>query len=88
LNLLAEYPNGELLQQEFYHALRTRKDSYYNAFLRVKNRLLDGKLIGYRLDEHTNKMIGLTPKGWIFLQKIRDLEDLITESGNTSNLNE
>jgi predicted transcriptional regulator len=77
--VLGELPENEISQKKFFHLLKNAYHSYYNAFLRSKEKLLQSNLIYYRLDEQIQLIIGLTPKGRNFYQKLMDLERILEE---------
>jgi predicted transcriptional regulator len=76
LDALCSFPNCEAKQNDFYKVLKER-GSYLNAFFRVKDDLLKGKIIAYKLDENYEKVILLTEKGKDLVKKIREIEVLL-----------
>jgi len=72
--ILSQFDNNKIEKRVFYENLN--KISYYNSFLRVKDKLLEKKLINIeKVDGKT--YIGLTKKGKIILNKLVELNELI-----------
>jgi predicted transcriptional regulator len=72
--ILSQYENNKIEKRVFYDNLN--KFSYYNSFLRVKNKLIEKKLIN--IEKNNGKTyIGLTEKGKIVLDKLIELNKLI-----------
>lgn len=76
LEILAECPNYEINQTQFFKIL-TDSNSYPNIFFRVKKDLLHHDLIAYKLDKENNKVIYLTEKGVEIWNKINEIEQLL-----------
>ena len=51
--------------------------SYPNTYFRVKQDLLDYKIIGYKLNSENEKVIYLTEKGKNIMAKIEQIEDIL-----------
>ena len=76
LTILGAFKDGEAVQKEFFREFETR-DSYYNAFLRVKDYLIEHDLISFKCKRDGTKVIYLTDKGYFVLGKLKDIEDVI-----------
>ncbi|MCF2140787.1 MAG: hypothetical protein K9W44_12095 [Candidatus Lokiarchaeota archaeon] len=76
LEILADYPNCEVLQSDFFKRL-VDSNSYPNIYFRVKNDLLKHDIIAYKLDKDNNKVIYLTEKGVEIWNKINEIEKLL-----------
>ena len=76
LVVLYEFPNHKAKEADFFQKLKDN-ESYLNEFYRVKQDLLDYKLIAYELDETYNKVIKVTNKGLLVLDKIKGIEEFL-----------
>jgi predicted transcriptional regulator len=77
LEILAEL-NSEAEESVFFQALK-EKGSYLNEYYRVKKELLKQGLIKYRLNEEYEKVIILTEKGNAILNKIKEIEEILSQ---------
>lgn len=82
LEILDEFENKEAKETDFFQKLKD-KESYLNEFYRVKKNLIESGLIAYKLDEMYDKVISLTDKGNLFLDKIKEIEGLLTSPKDT-----
>jgi predicted transcriptional regulator len=82
LEILAEL-GSESEESVFFQALK-EKGSYLNEYYRVKKDLLKKGLIKYRLNDDYDKMIGITPKGNILLEKIKEIEEILSISDEST----
>ena len=72
--ILSQFENNKTEKRVFYDKLN--RFSYYNSFLRVKDKLVEKKLIS--IEKNSGKMyIGLTEKGKTVLHKLTELNKLI-----------
>ncbi|MHA1727300.1 MAG: hypothetical protein ACTSWY_01050 [Promethearchaeota archaeon] len=78
LEVLNKFEKHEAKEKTFFKTLKD-ENSYLNEFYRVKDELIDFKLIGYKLDadDNYNKVIFLTDRGKEVLNKIRSIESLL-----------
>lgn len=76
LETLSEFKNNEAIESEFFQKLK-EKNSYLNEFYRVKDELLRFGLIAYKLDEEYNKVVYITEKGKVLLNKIKKIDELL-----------
>ena len=72
--ILSQFDNNKTEKRVFYDKLN--KFSYYNSFLRVKDRLIEKKLVSFERN-NGKTYIGLTDKGKIVLDKLTELNKLI-----------
>lgn len=77
LKVLGTFDNSEAVQSQFFEKFE-EANSYYNAYLRVKKALLDSDLIKFKLNENNEKVIYLTDKGKTVLDKLQEIENLIS----------
>ncbi|MHA1112107.1 MAG: hypothetical protein ACTSRE_13445 [Promethearchaeota archaeon] len=77
IEILSEL-GSEAEESVFFSALK-EKGSYLNEYYRVKKDLLKKGLIKYRLNEDYEKVIILTKKGSSLLEKIKDIEDILSQ---------
>ncbi len=72
--ILSQFENNKTEKHVFYDKLN--RFSYYNSFLRVKDKLIEKKLIS--IEKNNDKTyIGLTEKGKKVLDKLTELNKLI-----------
>lgn len=72
--ILSQFENKKTEKRVFYDKLNSF--SYYNSFLRVKDKLLEKKIIS--IEKNNGKTyIGLTEKGKTVLEKLTELNKLI-----------
>lgn len=76
LEILDEFEKKEAKETDFFQKLKD-KESYLNEFYRVKKNLIETGLIAYKLDEMYDKVISLTDKGKLFLDKIKEIDNLL-----------
>jgi hypothetical protein len=76
LQLLNDFPNHKAKEADFFQKLKDN-ESYLNEFYRVKQDLLDYRLLAYELDENYNKVVKVTEKGLLILDKIKGIEDFL-----------
>ena len=76
LQTLYEAEGQKMPQKKFFERFE-EEQSYYNAYLLVKDILIDENLIKFELDENINKVIGLTDKGKTIFSKILEIEELL-----------
>jgi len=72
--ILSQFKNYKIEKRIFYKKLN--KFSYYNAFLREKNKLLERGIINIKKKEGKT-FISLTKKGITLLNKLKELNNLI-----------
>lgn len=77
LFVLYKAKNYSLSLPIFFERL-TEFGSYYNAFFRVKNEMVDFGVIEYKKSRNKERMIGLTPKGIKIVQILKQIEDLLS----------
>jgi len=77
LQTLYSAKDHKMPQKAFFERFE-KEQSYYNAYLLVKDILLDQNLIKFELDENINKVIGLTEKGKTIFSKILEIEELLS----------
>ena len=74
--ILSQFKNNKAEKSAFYK--KFKKISYYNAFLRVKDRLIKKGLI--KIERVNNKIyIRLIKKGKMMLDKLVELNNLLKE---------
>ena len=73
-HILSQFDNYKTEKRTFYEELN--KFSYYNSFLRVKDKLLEKKLINFEKNDGKT-YITLTDKGKTVLDKLLEINDLI-----------
>ena len=78
LQTLAGFPEKKAVQKEFFDRFE-KEQSYYNAYLRVKDLLLKEGLIKFELNENNDKVICLTDKGQKVFDKIMEIEKILNE---------
>jgi predicted transcriptional regulator len=78
LQILGSFDNGEAIQKEFFKRFE-EKQSYYNAYLRVKPYLVENGLINFKCTQEGTKIIYLTDKGLNLLGKLEEIEKIIEE---------
>ena len=76
LYILGNFEKNEAKQATFFEMFAEEK-SYYNAYLRVKDLLLEQKLIKFKLNTENDKVIFLTKKGITLLMKMKEIEALL-----------
>ena len=76
LKVLGSFEKKEAVQSKFFEKFE-QNDSYYNAYLRVKNSLLKTSLIKFKLNDNNDKVIYLTEKGQKVLRKMEEIEKLL-----------
>ena len=76
MDVLNKVPNKEVAQSVFFNNLK-EIDSYPITYFRVKQDLLDYKIIGYKLNSENEKVIYLTEKGKNIMAKIEQIEDIL-----------
>jgi predicted transcriptional regulator len=76
MDVLNNVPNKEVAQSKFFNDLK-KNDSYPNTYFRVKDDLLNYKIIGYKLNHENEKVIFLTEKGKEIMEKIEQIEDIL-----------
>ena len=69
LNALAEFENYEVNQPQFFQKLEEMK-SYYNAYLRVRQVMVEKDIIQFKLT--------LTEKGQQLFNKISEIKEILT----------
>ena len=69
--------NHSMTLSEFFEKLEYEKNSYYNAFFRVKKDLLGMGLIRYRQNRYKEKVIQLTPKGVKIVRILKEINNII-----------
>ncbi len=74
--VLSQYKEFKAEKGEFYRTLI--EFSNYNSFLRIKNKLMEKKLINLEKNNGT-EYIGLTEKGRLVYDSLLHLEELIKE---------
>ncbi len=62
---------------EFFDRLKETKDSYYNAFFRVKADLKEFGLIEYRRNRNKEKTIRLTSKGVKIVRVLKEINRIL-----------
>ncbi len=72
--ILSQFKNYRIEKRIFYKKLN--KFSYYNAFFREKNKLLERGIINIKKKEGKT-FISLTKKGITLLNKLKELNNLI-----------
>ena len=72
--ILSQFKNYKIEKRIFYKKLN--KFSYYNAFFREKNKLLERGIINIKKKEGKT-FISLTKKGITLLNKLKELNNLI-----------
>jgi len=72
--ILSQFENNKTEKRIFYEKLN--RISYYNSFLRVKDKLIEKKLISFEKN-NGKTYIGLTKKGKKVLDKLTELNKLI-----------
>lgn len=72
--ILSQFDNYKTEKRNFYEELN--KISYYNSFLRVKDKLLEKELIQFEKNDGKT-YITLTDKGKTVLDKLLEINDLI-----------
>ncbi len=72
--ILSQFKNYRVEKRIFYKKLN--KFSYYNAFFREKNKLLERGIINIKKKEGKT-FISLTKKGITLLNKLKELNNLI-----------
>ena len=72
--ILSQFKNYKIEKRIFYKKLN--KFSYYNAFFREKNKLLERGIININKKEGKT-FISLTKKGITLLNKLKELNNLI-----------
>jgi len=72
--ILSQFENNKTEKRIFYEKLN--RISYYNSFLRVKDKLIEKKLISFEKNDGKT-YIGLTKKGKTVLDKLTELNKLI-----------
>lgn len=77
LQILGDCDHHEAPQPEFFQKLLDH-GTYYNAYLRVKKILTSSQLIGFKLNDHQDKVIFLTPKGLAVLERVQAIEAMLT----------
>ena len=78
LTILGSFDKGEAVQKEFFKKFE-ENESYYNAYLRVKNFLVENGLIDFKCTQDGTKIIFLTDKGLSLLGKLGEIEILLNE---------
>ncbi len=76
-NILLKFKNYTVELHEFYKELN--KISYYNSFLRIKEKLLQKNLINIHKSKN-KKYISLTELGINVYNKLIELNDILTKS--------
>ena len=77
LQTLAGFKDFKAVQKSFFEKFE-KEQSYYNAYLRVKDILLKEDLIKFELNEENEKVISLTEKGKDLYRKIEEIEALLS----------
>ena len=72
--ILSQFNNYRTEKRTFYEELN--KISYYNSFLRVKDKLLEKELIQFEKNDGKT-YISLTDKGKTVLSKLLEINDMI-----------
>lgn len=83
LEILDGKKGKDVKEAEFFDALKKRK-SYLNEFYRVKQKLLEYGLVGYKLDKDYDKVIFITDMGEEVLQKVSEITELMEEGKKAS----
>jgi len=73
--ILSEKDTKTMTMKKFYEALN--KNSYYNAFLRVKDFLLEHDLIEIRKVKGSKGIITLTIKGVVLWNKLKQVNKIL-----------
>lgn len=76
-SILSKQKNFQVDKHTFYNQLNNF--SYYNSFIRIKNKLLNKGLIELTYNNNKFKSIKLTKKGITLLTKLREINELILE---------
>lgn len=79
LEMISEFKGYEAKQSDFFKKLKEHR-SYLNSFFRVKDDLIEYKIIAYKLDDTFEKVIYLTDKGKELNEKISEIEDIIKKN--------
>ncbi len=69
--------NYSLTLPEFFERLEDERNSYYNAFFRVKNEMLKYGIILNKKSRNGEKVIGLTKKGVEIVRILKVVEDIL-----------
>ncbi|MHA1819571.1 MAG: hypothetical protein ACTSU2_13290 [Promethearchaeota archaeon] len=77
ITLLYGARNASMLFSDFFDKLK-ELNSYYNAFLRVKQSLEDYNIITYKKSRTGKKIISLTPNGILLAKHLRQIEELLS----------
>ncbi|MGV9173144.1 MAG: hypothetical protein ACOC44_01365 [Promethearchaeia archaeon] len=75
INVLTKFKDFSAEKHQFYNELN--KFSYYNSFFRIKDELLDNKLIKI-VNKDNKKIIILTEKGLNVYNKLLELSKIIS----------
>lgn len=75
LQILADHPAG-MTSADFFVALK-QIDLYFNAYIRLREKLLDAGLIDFRINADKDKVMYLTPNGIDFLETIHKAQLLL-----------
>ncbi len=78
LQILGSFEKGEAVQKDFFKKFE-EKESYYNAYLRVKGFLVENGLIDFKCTQDGTKIIYLTDKGLNLLGKLAEIEKILGE---------
>ncbi len=62
---------------EFFEKLEVEENSYYNAFFRVKEDLLELRLIEFKKNRAKERVIRLTPKGVRVVRILKEINQII-----------
>ena len=76
MEVLSKAPNMEAVQSDFFNNLKKIK-SYPNTYFRVKQDLLDHKIIGYKLNDENEKVIYLTEIGKEIIDRLEQIEEIL-----------
>jgi len=76
LETLAGFKDNKAVQKKFFERFE-KEQSYYNAYLRVKDILIKEKIIAFELNEENEKVIKLTEKGQDLFNKIQEIEKIL-----------
>ncbi|MBD3351455.1 MAG: hypothetical protein GF364_08205 [Candidatus Lokiarchaeota archaeon] len=74
IGILSNYGTKGIKQTEFFQILK-EKHKHLNSFFRVRNELIDFKIISYILDEDNDKCLVLTEKGLEINKLLNQIND-------------
>ena len=76
LELLNGFEGKKVVQTKFFQKIE-ESNTYYNAYLRMKTKLIDFGLIEFSLGNKKQKLIGITEKGQDIYSRIMKIDALL-----------